>query len=273
MKSFRCSLKDSLCLLLGSEVNAITWLVFLTLHRNQSGCSFSHPHCPPPPRGVMQTEAALSPRHPGDITALVKQKRNPACGSCSLKKISAVRPHRGKYISIWLKVAFIVKYVGGKKMFFYTVSFPSAVWCFSRMPWSWVPDIYFARENLLRTCLWTSNAVLRARESETEGGREKKTLPHCGTPEALQARTPAIPSPQNFLVKPAEVSAQWMLLCCKKRQALWSHIHFHQDAWRLDWPCSGPPHTHWQTLVEKSICTSLLRNTSCNSNDKVITET
>lgn len=189
MKSFRCSLKDSLCLLLGSEVNAITWLVFLTLHRNQSGCSFSHPHCPPPPRGVMQTEAALPPRHPGDITALVKQKRNPACGSCSLKKISAVRPHRGKYISIWLKVAFIVKYVGGKKMFFYTVSFPSAVWCFSRMPWSWVPDIYFARENLLRTCLWTSNAVLRARESETEGGREKKTLPHCGTPEALHART------------------------------------------------------------------------------------
>lgn len=121
MKSFRCSLKDILCLLLGSEVNAITWLVFLTLHRNQSGCSFSH--CPPPLRGVMQTEAALLPKHPGDITALVKQKRNPACGSCSLKKISAVRPHRGKYISIWLKVAFIVKYVGGKKCSFTRLAF------------------------------------------------------------------------------------------------------------------------------------------------------
>lgn len=159
-------------------------------------------------------------------------------------------------------------------MFLYTVNFPSVVCCLSRMPCSWIPDIYFARENLLRTRLWTSSPVLRARESETEGGREKKPLTRCSAPVAPHARTLAIPSPQNFLIKLASRSQRPVdaSVLLEKASTLKPHSFplgcLVPGLARL-WPLARP----LTDTRGKSICTSLLRDTSCNSNDKVITET
>lgn len=77
--------------LLGAKSMQLTWLVFLTLHRDRRECSLSPTPAAqrPPPNQcrAMPAGAACPPWRPGGITtALVKQKRNPMGGSCSLKK-------------------------------------------------------------------------------------------------------------------------------------------------------------------------------------------
>lgn len=88
-------------------------------------------------------------------------------------------------------------------MFFYTVSFPSAVWYLFGGP-----SVDSARGNLLRTFPQTSNLVLRARESGRQRERHFLQKCHPGTPLAHR-HTPLtqLPFPEIIPLKPVEVSA------------------------------------------------------------------
>lgn len=72
LTSSRAVCKD----LLGAKSNVITWLVFLTLHRNWRGYLLATTHTWEPCKQEQ-------PGPPRDTTALIKQKQNPTCDSCS----------------------------------------------------------------------------------------------------------------------------------------------------------------------------------------------
>lgn len=79
----------------------------------------------------------------------------------------------------------------------------------SGMPRTWGPDADFACENLMRTFPWTSNPVLRARESEAERKRPSPAVAP-GHPH-LHARTHPL---QPVVLKPGEVGTPWVHLHC-----------------------------------------------------------
>lgn len=136
------------------------------------------------------------------------------------------------------------------EMFFYRVSFPSSLGC---------PEAGFLIFLLyVRPPEGVSLELQPRAESMRQGEAERRPpLACCGTPAApgpaLLARTPLQSPSPNFLMKPAEVSAQRMLPRRWKRQPLQSHIPFHQApaSPAPSWPPARPrPDTRG-----KSICT------------------
>lgn len=90
-----------LCLSLGSEVNAINLIGFPNTAQRPGWVSLSAtPAAHSPGAERWQRGLPCPPRCPGDITALVKQKRNPTGGSCSLKKYQCSQAPWGEYISL-----------------------------------------------------------------------------------------------------------------------------------------------------------------------------
>lgn len=66
-----------------------------------------------------------------------------------------------------------------EKNVFYTVSFPSAVGCLSRMPWSWVPGVSFARVHEdIPLDLQSRAESKRVRQREAERERDPHSLRH-----------------------------------------------------------------------------------------------
>lgn len=100
-----------LCLSLGSEVNAINLIGFPNTAQRPGWVSLSAtPAAHPPGAERWQRGLPCPPRCPGDITALVKQKRNPI-----FKKISVQSgPMGGIYISM-IKSRFYCKICWRKK--------------------------------------------------------------------------------------------------------------------------------------------------------------
>lgn len=160
-------------------------------------------------------------------------------------------------------------------MFFYTVSFPSAVWCLSRMPWSWVPDIYFARENLLRTyvslglqCCAESKERARRREAE----RKRPSL----TVAPLQRCThPPLQFPPRRTFSWNQQKSAPSGGFCAARNGRHSQATFISTRMPGAWtrPVLAPRPATDRRSWKKAYAPVFLRNTSCNSNDKVITET
>lgn len=174
------------------------------------------PRRPPPRCGAVQAGAALPATHPGDVTALGKQKPSPTGGRCSLKtkKISAVRPHRGKYISIGLKVAFIVKYVGGGKCSFPRFAFrllsDASLGCPET---GFLILILHARTSRGRVSGPPRPRWEQERVRQREAKRRRPSLTAAPLQPCTHARTPAIPSLQ-LPVSPAGVGTQRLLLSC-----------------------------------------------------------
>lgn len=243
-----------LCLSLGSEVNAINLIGFPNTAQRPGWVSLSAtPAAHSPGAERWQRGLPCPPRCPGDITALVKQKRNPTGGSCSLKKYQCSQAPWGEYISLWLKVAFIVKYVGGKKMFFYTVSFPSAVLTAS---------LGCPEPGVLMLILHVRTSWGRAPGPpipcwEQERGRQREREPHLpwhpGTLTCTHARTPCSPLSRN-----REKSAPHGCICAarKGRHRGATFISTRTPAQSPGWTCPSPclP-TPLRDTRGKSICT------------------
>lgn len=159
---------------------------------------------------------------------------------------------------------------GGEKCSFTGLAF-HPLWDALRLG-SWY---FFCTWDLLRTCLWSSNPVPRA----WGRGRQREEDPRlgCGTPAAplppnAHAHThPCNPLPANFLPKPAAASAQRMLPRSWGRQPRAQATCI--PTRRLASPALVAPARPRTDTRGKKHMHRLLRNASCNSNDKVITET
>lgn len=120
---------------------------------------------------------------------------------------------------------------------------------------SWVPDVGFARENLPRTFLWTSDPMPRARERETGGGGEKETLTRRGTRAPLDAHTHALPRSSLPAERPPQtrrsrrpVGASVRL---EKAGAVKPFISTRMPNPSLDWGHPGPP-LSWKKHMHQS---------------------
>lgn len=162
-------------------------------------------------------------------------------------------------------------------MFFETVSFPSAIWCLPKIPWSWVPNDEFAHgEPQEDTAVDPQSHAESERQREAEKKRRPLATTAPGHPYRHAPCTPAGPFPWNFLLKWEGVSAHRMPGAAREGRRWWSHIRFHpgclEPGLSLLWPPPPPACSPTDTL-RQSKCTSLPWHTCCNSNDKVRTET
>ena len=165
-----------------------------------------------------------------------------------------------------------------KKRSFYTVGFPSAVGRLSSRPCTRVPDVCFAREALARTLPCWRDLQARAREREAEGRRHPPPPPCTRAPQVL-AHTPPSSPPRQLPARRTctgnrrKSAPGPRLPRSGKRQVLGSHVPFSQDARSLRGPCPSPLPPPAAVTPGKARAPVSCCNTSCNSNDKVITET
>lgn len=156
-------------------------------------------------------------------------------------------------------------------MFFYRVSFPSSLGC---------PEagfliflLYVRPPEDVSLELQPRAESLRQGEAERRPSLAVAPLLHPSHPSPsppMLARTPLQSLSPNFLMKPAEVSAQRMLLALLEKAATPKPLSFHRVPGRAAraGPRSPTARHAWKKHMHR-----LLRNTSCNSNDKVRTET